>query len=256
MRPQRSAIRSATYPSPSPNTCTMCDTMEAFSPPARKGTAYFLSIGISSDGGPGSITTRFPDSVRKPQPGAVPTSLGKTVQPSGSMACFFCVSPSSRPWKYRSICSMLLRSITSFFPEAAATVSFVRSSPVGPRPPVVIKISLRERAVSTALFKRSGLSPTVQAYSRLIPAGASSCATEDASVLTVWPRRSSVPTEMISAFIFFTPYRFGSILVTLTRETQSSTSPSVSSASSAFSMNFGRGRVRGCFGVKTVQQSS
>ena len=48
----------------------------------------------------------------------------------------------------------------SVSPKARATVSFVRSSSVGPRPPEKTNRSLRERASRTTLSSRAGLSPT------------------------------------------------------------------------------------------------
>ena len=80
-------------------------------------------------------------------------------------------------------------------------VSLVRSSSVGPKPPVVMTTSLRPSASSNAPRSLPGLSPTVQAKSRLTPMAESSRATNAASVLIVCPSKSSVPTEMISAFI-------------------------------------------------------
>ena len=80
-------------------------------------------------------------------------------------------------------------------------VSLVRSSSVGPKPPVVMTTSLRPSASSSASRSLPGLSPTVQAKSRLTPMAESSRATNAASVLIVCPSKSSVPTEMISAFM-------------------------------------------------------
>ena len=90
---------------------------------------------------------------------------------------------------------------TSSTPAASAMVSLVRSSPVGPSPPVVITTSLRESASRNAARRRSALSPTVQEKSRSIPSAESSRAMMVVSVLTVWPKSNSVPTEIISAFI-------------------------------------------------------
>ena len=58
--------------------------------------AQFSNIGSHSFGGPGSMTTILP-SASKPQPGAVPHSLWKMVQPSGTRACWKVFSVSLRP---------------------------------------------------------------------------------------------------------------------------------------------------------------
>ena len=52
----------------------------------RYGTAQRRSMVSISWGGPGSISTWTPPA-ENAQPGAVPTGLSNTVQPSGSMAC-------------------------------------------------------------------------------------------------------------------------------------------------------------------------
>ena len=49
---------------------------------------------------------------------------------------------------------------TSFFPKASASTFLVRSSQVGPRPPVVMMMSARFLAMTTASLARWGLSPT------------------------------------------------------------------------------------------------
>ena len=96
------------------------------------------------------------------QPGAVPHSFTNTVQPSGSHACFSLFGVISRPMVWKK---PLMRSSEGwcraiFLPNTVASVSLVRSSSVGPRPPVVMMISARSRAVSTTWRRRAGLSPT------------------------------------------------------------------------------------------------
>ena len=49
---------------------------------------------------------------------------------------------------------------TSFLPKHSASTFLVRSSQVGPRPPVVMRMSARLLASSTAARSRWGLSPT------------------------------------------------------------------------------------------------
>ena len=46
-------------------------------------------------------------------------------------------------------------------PKNSATISLVRSSSVGPSPPVVMTMSARDSASASACLTRAGLSPTV-----------------------------------------------------------------------------------------------
>ena len=114
-----------------------------------------------SRGGPGSMSTWVP-SAWKATPGAVPQSLSSTVHPSGTMACWKLFSVTGVPrWANRSRIRWAEGSwYTSSFPKAWATATLVRSSQVGPRPPVVMRMSARPRAMSTAWRTRWGLSPT------------------------------------------------------------------------------------------------
>ena len=87
---------------------------------------------------------------------------------------------------------------TSLRPKASARICFVRSSQVGPRPPVVMMMSARLLAVSTHLRSRSGLSPTTVWYFTFMPIFESISEMSRASVFVTWPSSSSVPTEIIS----------------------------------------------------------
>src|SRR5699024_1157785 len=98
-------------------------------------------------------------------------------------------------------------SSASSMPKAAARADFVRSSQVGPRPPVVMMRSARPLARLTASVTRPGLSPTTVCQWTSMPYSDRSTATSAASVFIVLPSSSSVPTEIISAFNVY-PYPF------------------------------------------------
>lgn len=164
-------------------------------------------MGLSSRGGPGSIMTNFSFPAATKHPGAVPTVFLRAVAPLGSRAWTSWLSRMGLVPKYSFSLARLSLSSTRGRPSVSAMVFFVRSSSVGPSPPEVMTRSLRERAVSSTSLRRPGLSPTVSTFMRSMPSAASSLAMKAASVLTVCPSRSSVPTEMISAFTGIPPYR-------------------------------------------------
>ena len=95
------------------------------------------------------------------QPGAVPQVLWNTVHPSGSIVWEKLFGVKCRLffiYSYSPAVSLL--SSTSGTPNARAVTTFVKSSHVGPSPPVVIIMSARPFAVSMHWARRSGLSPT------------------------------------------------------------------------------------------------
>ncbi len=82
-------------------------------------------------------------------PGAVPLSLYRTMPFfSGTIACLTLFSVMDLPVrsKYFRIRSKALSSKTSLSPKYSAAVSLVKSSSVGPKPPVVMTKSAREKA--------------------------------------------------------------------------------------------------------------
>ena len=194
-------MRRAAAPSPRPKLRTMKEAMTAPPLSARKGTTLCRSMGSSSDGGPGSMSTQPFAPTGTAQPGAVPTALGKAVAPSGSRACLRWLDDMGRLPKYSRRRARLSASSSNGTFATRATVSLVRSSSVGPSPPVVITTSARPRASRRAASRRGPLSPRVCTCKRSTPRAESSRATWAASALTVCPKRSSVPTEMISARI-------------------------------------------------------
>ena len=98
-------------------------------------------------------------------------------------------------WASRSSCTSILS------PMTAAIDSLVRSSEVGPSPPVVNVTSDLRQARPTASSSLPGWSPTLVAQTRSTPIFASSSARYAAFVSTISPMRSSVPMEIISAFM-------------------------------------------------------
>ncbi|OPZ68273.1 MAG: hypothetical protein BWY81_00909 [Firmicutes bacterium ADurb.Bin467] len=152
----------STIDSPTPKIRKNRDSMCAPDRSRRYGASCRSNMSISSRGGPGSTATAFlPDSTM--QPGAVPCKFGMMIAPRGKYACFRLFSVISRPMRRMrsSIAARLCacRSIGS--PKNSPTISFVRSSSVGPSPPVVITMSARESPSAIAAFTRAGLSPTV-----------------------------------------------------------------------------------------------
>src|SRR5581483_5606694 len=121
---------------------------------------------FNSWGGPGSsmISLSFPSDMPLIHcPGAVPFELCNTVAPAITSACFTLFGDIFQP------CSANLRSMAckssgsrrSLRPSVSATASRVRSSSVGPSPPLKITMSARERAVVLTRTISFKLSPTM-----------------------------------------------------------------------------------------------
>ena len=78
--------------------------------------------------------------------------------------------------------------------------SRVRSSSVGPSPPVVTTRSARSHARPSVSVTRPRLSPTTLVWFRSMPSAGSRCAIHELFVSTISPSRISVPIATISAF--------------------------------------------------------
>ena len=108
--------------------------------------------------------TNFPSAREATKPGAVPLGLFNTNAPAGRMAWRRLFSPIGplRPndAKRSSIARSDGACISSVVPTAEATASLVRSSTVGPKPPVAITPSLRCNASRKSASRRRALSPT------------------------------------------------------------------------------------------------
>ena len=85
-------------------------------------------------------------------------------------------------------------------PSAAEIASRVRSSSVGPRPPVTMTTSERSSACWTVALSRPMLSPTWVTKKRSMPRPVSCWARYCELVSRISPSSSSVPTAIISAF--------------------------------------------------------
>ena len=124
------------------------------------------NIGFNSRGGPGSrSTTRGPSSIHCP--GAVPLGLSSSVAPSMTNPCRRLMSGICMP---RRANLARMRSIVAWSsrmprPSTRATASRVRSSSVGPSPPVSTSRSLRDNASRTSDARSSD----VVAHDRLGP---------------------------------------------------------------------------------------
>ena len=130
-------------------------------------------IGVISRGTPGIATMRLPF-LRTSQPGAVPSGFGSARAEGMSQACFVLRSGMvrPRPANHARRSASSTASTAGVSPSAAAIASRVRSSSVGPRPPVATTSSLRASARSNASLQRPRLSPTVCMCRQSIPRSA------------------------------------------------------------------------------------
>ena len=133
-------------------------------------------------------------------PGAVPRGLLSTVAPAGSSACLQLLAAIGLP---RALSFALMSASTSLRSsrgalKAAARVSVVRSSGVGPKPPVQINTRQRREASSTTSINLSRLSPTTVWRKWGMPSRANSSASQRALPLTMLPSSNSVPMQSSS----------------------------------------------------------
>src|SRR5579859_816548 len=168
----------------------------------KRGSTCSRKSGLSSRGGPGSNATMRPlSSIHRP--GAVPRGFSRTSAPSGTMAWRRFTAGMSR-LKLRNLAS-IARTTSSFRcrrrPRSSATVSRVRSSSVGPRPPLAITTGTRFSASRNASASSSRLSPTIVFRKTSMPSLFNSSVMKSELVSTRSGVRSSDPTAMISAFM-------------------------------------------------------
>ena len=171
------------------------------------GSAVPNHIASISLGTPGKVSTVKPGWMPgaaggvQIMPGAVPVGFGNTAAPSGKNACLRLLGEQKRPrapmraWMSIQISGCSTRGVS----KAAAIVSVVRSSGVGPRPPVVINTRQRPAASRTAAIRRGRLSPTTLWRWWAMPRAASCSASQRALPLVMLPSSSSVPMQRISA---------------------------------------------------------
>ena len=135
----------------------------------RRGIASFDHIGRISRGGPGSAIATPPSGRLTNQPGALPFGFGSGSLDGMRQACLRLISGNGRPRRSQRPRSQASRSgsTSGVSPSAAAIDSRVRSSGVGPSPPVLSTRSARRKAVvkaSVTTSSRSGratILPTV-----------------------------------------------------------------------------------------------
>ncbi len=123
------------------------------------------------------------------------------VAPSGNSACLrlFSVHAIPRASKRFIRPFATASSCTSRQPRKAATISAVKSSAVGPRPPVPMIRSPKSRACSKAQISLSRSSPTFSTAATLIPAEYKRSAITAELVSTTLPVVSSSPVLKITA---------------------------------------------------------
>ena len=168
----------------------------------RRGSTRSRKMACISTGGPGMMTMILP-SRSAHQPGAVPLRLGMNSAEGISQACLTLCEGMFCP-RLRKYCrsSWTMSSWTlGVSPKAAATASRVRSSCVGPSPPVVKMMSERSSPIWKACVSCARSSPTSVTHCSVIPNGGSRVAIQPALVSLSSPMSSSVPIPMISAFI-------------------------------------------------------
>ena len=198
----RSPSISATCDSPIPWRRSVRTTRSAPTPrSARRGSTCSAHMGRISRGGPGSVTITRPSGRSTHQPGAVPLGLGSEVADGMTHACFTFTDGNGwprraqRPLSQSSVAS----STDTVSSQTAATASRVRSSGVGPRPPVVTTRSARESAVRSASTTTSRSSGRSAIRETATPWATSERASSPLLVSVVSPTVSSEPIARSSA---------------------------------------------------------
>jgi hypothetical protein len=137
------------------------------------------------------------------RPGAVPRGFSSTSAPSGTMAWRRLSAGISRLKlrKRASIARTTASSRRKGRPSSSATVSRVRSSSVGPRPPLAMTTGTRLSASRKAAARSSRLSPTIVLRRTSMPSLLSSSVRKRELVSRRSGVSSSEPTAIISAFI-------------------------------------------------------
>ena len=125
---------------------------------ARRGMTQSRHIGRISRGGPGSATTIRPSGPSTHQPGAVPLSFGMAMADGISHACCGWSPQTGGSAGRRASRSHVSRPASTWgvSPTAAAIDSRVRSSGVGPRPPVEMTRSTSASAPANARLTGTG----------------------------------------------------------------------------------------------------
>ena len=201
-RSRSSPIRSAAADSPIPLSRSVTVAVSLPSPRSRsRGTTQPDHIGRISRGGPGRATMSLPSGRSTHQPGAVPCSFGIAVAERISHACLRLISRNGRPRRSHRRRSQVSSSASTatVSPQAAAIASRVRSSGVGPRPPVETTRWARTMPAAKASRTISRSSGTPVRRVTRTPAAVSQAANSPAFVSRVSPVVSSEPTDNSSA---------------------------------------------------------
>ena len=134
--------------------------------------------------------------------GAVPFLLTITSHASGTRAWALLMSSTSSPREWR-IPWMILSwgAFSTYFllPESSASAAFVMSSLVGPRPPVVMTMSLRPSSSSRLRTMVSWSSPNESILVTMTPFSSSALDMLEELVSTIWPMSISSPIVQIEA---------------------------------------------------------
>ena len=177
-------------------------------PPCRatiRGSSSSANIPRISRGTPGSIATQRWSPSSSQMPGADPCRFGRIVAPEGMYACcrFVCGISPGQPYDFQRTrnASQMAASNSISRPKILAMAAFVRSSAVGPNPPVVIAAPVRASASCTAEAISSAASPTLDRRAIPMPTAESSRAMKAAFVSMVKPSNSSSPIVTTSTFI-------------------------------------------------------
>ena len=174
------------------------------SPPSARsrGTTCSSNMIRISDGTPGRQPTTAPPT-RIQTPGAVPTRLGSISAPRGNRAWtrFRSAMGRFRRANIARMASSASGSSTSGTPATRASASRVRSSWVGPSPPLIRTRSARPVATLKAATFSSRSSPSVVWKWTGTPTAASPRLNHWLFVSSDCPLTISLPIEMISAFI-------------------------------------------------------
>ena len=140
------------------------------------------------------------------KPGAVPLGLGRRAKPRGASACLRFVSETVRPGKRASSASQASGWNSSGTPAASATISRVRSSVVGPRPPVMITRQASCERAGQLLAEQGRVIRDLHAAAHDEAQRGELAGEEAAWVSWMMPSVSSVPAEMMTA-VFVTGAR-------------------------------------------------
>ena len=193
--------RSASADSAMPVVRSVRDRTDAlFSLRARliAGSSSSASMPRISRGTPGSIATQRPRSSSSQMPGAGAVTVGEHARALGNLAWVRFVAGNAAVGKARAPALLdprrdAPRRAPSRARRASAIAGLVRSSLVGPSPPVVITAPVRSSASRTAAAICSASSPTVVRRTTSTPLAASAREMCAAFVSIVKPRRSSSP---------------------------------------------------------------